>query len=220
MRACKQRSVGRRQRRDARACMQQAIQGAGGRGALAGGGSQGIQRMHARLARHEVEDSLSQMFDEILAEGAEVQRMAPPVATIRTPLLPHQQEALAWMVRRENSGRLPPFWQARPAAAGVRAHMHACVTCICRIAPPWQARYRSRAAQVRNASPGTHPSRLSIMHAPHACNLMFAQTEVRRKRPASQKVLACAAACMLGMHAGRRGCTGELPELHHQLCLA
>jgi hypothetical protein len=51
------------------------------------------------------------MFDDILAESATVRRMEPPAEVIRTPLLPHQQEALAWMVDRENNDRLPPFWE-------------------------------------------------------------------------------------------------------------
>ncbi|XP_032860515.1 helicase-like transcription factor isoform X2 [Tyto alba] len=32
---------------------------------------------------------------------------------IGTPLLPHQKQALAWMVSRENSDDLPPFWEER-----------------------------------------------------------------------------------------------------------
>ncbi|OWK06174.1 HLTF, partial [Cervus elaphus hippelaphus] len=36
---------------------------------------------------------------------------------IETPLLPHQKQALAWMVSRENSEELPPFWEQRRASA-------------------------------------------------------------------------------------------------------
>lgn len=32
---------------------------------------------------------------------------------VGTPLLPHQKQALAWMVSRENSNDLPPFWEER-----------------------------------------------------------------------------------------------------------
>ncbi|KAF3827212.1 hypothetical protein GH733_002698 [Mirounga leonina] len=32
---------------------------------------------------------------------------------VETPLLPHQKQALAWMVSRENSKDLPPFWEQR-----------------------------------------------------------------------------------------------------------
>jgi SWI/SNF-related matrix-associated actin-dependent regulator of chromatin subfamily A3 len=38
---------------------------------------------------------------------------------VLSQLLPHQQEALAWMVNRENSNSLPPFWSAAaPAGRG------------------------------------------------------------------------------------------------------
>lgn len=30
-----------------------------------------------------------------------------------TPLLPHQKQALAWMISRENNKELPPFWEKR-----------------------------------------------------------------------------------------------------------
>lgn len=30
-----------------------------------------------------------------------------------TPLLPHQKQALAWMILRENNNDLPPFWEER-----------------------------------------------------------------------------------------------------------
>ena len=32
---------------------------------------------------------------------------------VGTLLLPHQKQALAWMVSRENSNDLPPFWEER-----------------------------------------------------------------------------------------------------------
>jgi hypothetical protein len=59
---------------------------------------------------HQVEDSLSRIFEDFLAASKEVALMEPG-RRITTPLLRHQQEALAWMVGRENSGALPPFWQ-------------------------------------------------------------------------------------------------------------
>lgn len=37
---------------------------------------------------------------------------------ILSQLFPHQREALAWMVERENSSSLPPFWVAAPAPGG------------------------------------------------------------------------------------------------------
>ena len=35
----------------------------------------------------------------------------PAAVEILKPLYPHQQEALAWMVKRENTNALPPFWE-------------------------------------------------------------------------------------------------------------
>jgi SWI/SNF-related matrix-associated actin-dependent regulator of chromatin subfamily A3 len=41
---------------------------------------------------------------------------------VLSQLFPHQQEALAWMVNRENSNGLPPFWNAAmPAGRGAAA---------------------------------------------------------------------------------------------------
>jgi hypothetical protein len=58
----------------------------------------------------EVADFLSTLFDDTMAETTEVATMEASEKIV-TPLLQHQQEALAWMVHRENSGALPPFWQ-------------------------------------------------------------------------------------------------------------
>ena len=45
---------------------------------------------------------------EITEEGP--RQLMPAAAEILAPLYPHQQEALAWMVDRENINALPPFW--------------------------------------------------------------------------------------------------------------
>lgn len=54
-----------------------------------------------------------------MAESGPRQRLAASPEVV-TALYPHQQEALAWMVRRENSNALPPFWGPRVADAGGR----------------------------------------------------------------------------------------------------
>ncbi|KAB0402366.1 hypothetical protein E2I00_007445, partial [Balaenoptera physalus] len=59
--------------------------------------------------------SLKTEFDKLfedLKEDDKTQEMEPAEA-IETPLLPHQKQALAWMVSRENSKELPPFWEQR-----------------------------------------------------------------------------------------------------------
>ncbi|KAK7378026.1 hypothetical protein VNO80_03462 [Phaseolus coccineus] len=37
--------------------------------------------------------------------------LEPPRSIIRTELLPHQKEGLAWLVRKEKADDLPPFWE-------------------------------------------------------------------------------------------------------------
>ena len=45
---------------------------------------------------------------EITEEGP--RQLMPVAAEVFAPLYPHQQEALAWMIDRENINALPPFW--------------------------------------------------------------------------------------------------------------
>ncbi|NXK50835.1 HLTF factor, partial [Chauna torquata] len=51
-------------------------------------------------------------FFEDLKEGDKTCEMEGAEA-VGTLLLPHQKQALAWMVSRENSNDLPPFWEER-----------------------------------------------------------------------------------------------------------
>ncbi|XP_067851110.1 helicase-like transcription factor isoform X2 [Heptranchias perlo] len=60
-------------------------------------------------------EQLKNEFDKIfedLKEHDKTREMEPAEA-VRTPLLPHQKQALAWMVLRENNADLPPFWEQR-----------------------------------------------------------------------------------------------------------
>ncbi|XP_078061506.1 helicase-like transcription factor [Mustelus asterias] len=60
-------------------------------------------------------EQLKNEFDKIfedLKEHDKTREMEPAKA-VRTPLLPHQKQALAWMVLRENNADLPPFWEQR-----------------------------------------------------------------------------------------------------------
>uniref|UniRef100_A0A2K6FZQ4 Helicase like transcription factor n=1 Tax=Propithecus coquereli TaxID=379532 RepID=A0A2K6FZQ4_PROCO len=62
-----------------------------------------------------VSQRLKTEFDKLfedLKEDDKTHEMEPAEA-IETPLLPHQKQALAWMVSRENSKELPPFWEQR-----------------------------------------------------------------------------------------------------------
>ncbi|KAL6067925.1 hypothetical protein STEG23_022541, partial [Scotinomys teguina] len=60
-------------------------------------------------------EQLKMEFDKLfedLKEDGKTNEMEPAEA-IETPLLPHQKQALAWMISRENSKELPPFWEQR-----------------------------------------------------------------------------------------------------------
>ncbi|XP_072897666.1 helicase-like transcription factor isoform X1 [Hemitrygon akajei] len=60
-------------------------------------------------------EQLKNEFDKIfedLKEHDKTREMEPAKA-VRTPLLPHQKQALAWMILRENNTDLPPFWEQR-----------------------------------------------------------------------------------------------------------
>ncbi|XP_078266571.1 helicase-like transcription factor isoform X3 [Rhinoraja longicauda] len=60
-------------------------------------------------------EQLKNEFDKIfedLKEHDKTMEMEPAKA-VHTPLLPHQKQALAWMILRENNTDLPPFWEQR-----------------------------------------------------------------------------------------------------------
>ena len=52
------------------------------------------------------------IYAEITEDGPGA--LMPAAAEIVKPLYPHQQEALAWMINRENTNALPPFWEPFP----------------------------------------------------------------------------------------------------------
>ncbi|KAK7336429.1 hypothetical protein VNO77_16970 [Canavalia gladiata] len=57
-------------------------------------------------------DAIFKLVDENMSsDNSVVQVLEPPKTIIKSELFQHQKEALAWLVRRENSGELPPFWE-------------------------------------------------------------------------------------------------------------
>ena len=62
-----------------------------------------------RMAPAEREDALDQLFSRLETEKSE-RRALEPSSIVTSPLYPHQKEALAWLVARENANALPPFW--------------------------------------------------------------------------------------------------------------
>lgn len=63
------------------------------------------------IVRQNVDDGrrLNDIF-KVESQGGMVEVMEAPKEVIKSELFLHQKEGLAWMVKRENSGELPPFW--------------------------------------------------------------------------------------------------------------
>lgn len=64
---------------------------------------------NVKKPRKEQKKCLDDIFDE-LVEGAGDRCIMDPSPAITSTMFSHQKEALAWMVRTENSASLPPFW--------------------------------------------------------------------------------------------------------------
>ncbi|XP_029070346.1 helicase-like transcription factor isoform X4 [Monodon monoceros] len=64
-----------------------------------------------QITTEQLKTEFDKLFED-LKEDDKTQEMEPAEA-VETPLLPHQKQALAWMVSRENSKELPPFWEQR-----------------------------------------------------------------------------------------------------------
>ncbi|ELK38739.1 Helicase-like transcription factor [Myotis davidii] len=64
-----------------------------------------------QLTTEQLKTEFDKLFED-LKEDDKTHEMEPAKA-IETSLLPHQKQALAWMISRENSKELPPFWEQR-----------------------------------------------------------------------------------------------------------
>ncbi|XP_074379058.1 putative SWI/SNF-related matrix-associated actin-dependent regulator of chromatin subfamily A member 3-like 1 isoform X2 [Apium graveolens] len=66
------------------------------------------------IVRQNVDDGkrLNDIF-KVESQGGMVEVMEAPKEVIKTELFLHQKEGLAWLVKRENSGELPPFWMEK-----------------------------------------------------------------------------------------------------------
>ncbi|XP_008071164.1 helicase-like transcription factor isoform X6 [Carlito syrichta] len=64
-----------------------------------------------QMTTEQLKTEFDKLFED-LKEDDKTHEMEPAEA-VETPLLPHQKQALAWMVSRENSKELPPFWEQR-----------------------------------------------------------------------------------------------------------
>ncbi|KAM6224475.1 helicase-like transcription factor [Rhynchocyon petersi] len=64
-----------------------------------------------QMTTEQLKTEFDKLFED-LKEDDKTHEMEPAEA-VKTPLLPHQKQALSWMVSRENSKELPPFWEKR-----------------------------------------------------------------------------------------------------------
>lgn len=64
-----------------------------------------------QLTVEQLKSEFDKLFED-LKEDDKTQELEP-AKSVQTALLPHQKQALAWMVSRENSEELPPFWEQR-----------------------------------------------------------------------------------------------------------
>ncbi|KAI6673682.1 hypothetical protein NL676_001588 [Syzygium grande] len=58
-------------------------------------------------------DEIFKLVDENVGKKAKMEALEPPREVIKSVLFEHQKEGLGWLVHRENSGELPPFWEER-----------------------------------------------------------------------------------------------------------
>lgn len=65
-----------------------------------------------RSTEKEEEEDISNLFETLNQADGKGQKMEPGVS-IKSQLFDHQKEALAWLVLRENSLTLPPFWEIK-----------------------------------------------------------------------------------------------------------
>lgn len=61
-------------------------------------------------------DEIFKLLDEQIGQSGALEALEPPKYVIKSELLLHQKEGLAWLVHRENSLDLPPFWEERDRA--------------------------------------------------------------------------------------------------------
>ncbi|XP_040205021.1 helicase-like transcription factor isoform X2 [Rana temporaria] len=64
-----------------------------------------------QMTTEQLKTEFDKLFED-LKEDDKTRELDPSKA-VETSLLPHQKQALAWMVSRENSKELPPFWEQR-----------------------------------------------------------------------------------------------------------
>lgn len=64
-----------------------------------------------QMTTEQLKTEFDKLFEDLREEDKT--REMEPAEAVGTPLLSHQKQALSWMVSRENSKELPPFWEQR-----------------------------------------------------------------------------------------------------------
>lgn len=61
-------------------------------------------------------DEIFKLVDQNVSKRCALEALEPPRSVIKSELFQHQKEGLWWLVHRENSGELPPFWEEKDGA--------------------------------------------------------------------------------------------------------
>uniref|UniRef100_A0A8C8R670 Helicase like transcription factor n=1 Tax=Pelusios castaneus TaxID=367368 RepID=A0A8C8R670_9SAUR len=69
------------------------------------------EHVAVQMTTEQLKSEFDKLFED-LKEDDKTHEMEGAEA-VGTPLLPHQKQALAWMILRENSKELPPFWEEK-----------------------------------------------------------------------------------------------------------
>ncbi|KAM7256471.1 hypothetical protein ACFE04_012212 [Oxalis oulophora] len=58
-------------------------------------------------------DKIFELVDQNVSKKGEMVAVEPPSEVIKSELFSHQKEGLGWLLHRENSEELPPFWEEK-----------------------------------------------------------------------------------------------------------
>uniref|UniRef100_A0A670Y5Q8 Helicase like transcription factor n=1 Tax=Pseudonaja textilis TaxID=8673 RepID=A0A670Y5Q8_PSETE len=64
-----------------------------------------------QMTTEQLKTEFDKLFEDLKEDNKTCEMEA--AKAVLTPLLPHQKQALAWMILRENNNDLPPFWEER-----------------------------------------------------------------------------------------------------------
>ncbi|XP_007437469.1 helicase-like transcription factor [Python bivittatus] len=64
-----------------------------------------------QMTTEQLKTEFDKLFEDLKEDNKTCEMEA--AMAVSTPLLPHQKQALAWMILRENNKDLPPFWEER-----------------------------------------------------------------------------------------------------------